>query len=157
MPLDVPVDEAITDDVVTLLEDELTDLEIIRQTNQVDEWTPKNDQVVIVRHALERLPEIDCPGNPPAIGYEMILHLRLHVMQSEHDTEPLDKLMSILAADVQAALTQDSGWYHWDGKAIDSEFGSFERISTDTGFAAALLPLRVRYRVSENNPYESRL
>jgi len=155
MPLTVPVDEAIVEDIETLLA-AIDDVTVIRQRKQVDEWTPEDLQIVLVKKSLERLPEIDCPGNPPAIGYEMEVQLRLHRLQSERDDEPLDVLLSTFVADVMAAITASTDWYNWSGNAIDSEFGSVEFIDNDGGFDAALLPLKIKYRFSESNPYEPR-
>jgi hypothetical protein len=155
MPLDDPANEEIAKRIFERLTDS-GDFTVVRQTKQLDEWTPEDRQVVMVAMMPERAEDIDHPGNPPANGYQMEVRFRLHVMQSEHDETPTEDLLSRLAADVMVACTDAPNWHQWDEIAINSEFGSLESVPNDGGIDAAMLPLVVSYRITEGNPYEVR-
>jgi len=155
MPLTVPVDEAIIEKVIESLE-EIDDITVIRQTKSIEEWTPEDLQIVVVKGGPTRVTDLDCPGNPPALAWQLEVKLRLHVIPSEHDDTATEEYSSVFVAEVLKEITSTAGWYHWSGLAIDSQIGDIEPISSDGGFDCTVLPLLITYRVSENNPYEVR-
>jgi hypothetical protein len=155
MPVVVPVDEAITEAVFRRLE-LVPYCTATRQTKQDDEWTPEDLQLILVKQFPTREPELDYPGNPPAIAWRLTLNIRLHVMPSQHDELPTDQLLSELSASVMQTLTADPLWHNWGGLAIDTTFGDMEHEPSESGLESVLLPLEITYRVSETDPYQVR-
>ena len=123
-----------------------------------DAYTPADRQVVLTQGSNERVPELDHEGNPPAVCRQQTFNLRCHVIPSELDDTPTDTLVNLMVMAVMAAITDDQAtWHNFDGLAIDAEFGSTEQIDDDgTGIDGANLPLLVRYRTDENNPWNVR-
>lgn len=155
MPLSVSVDEAITQAVFERLE-LVPFVTAVRQTRELDEWTPEDSQIVLVKQHPTRITELDCPGNPPALGWQIELRIRMHILASEHEETPPEELLSNLNAETIRTITALPQWYQWGGLALDTQFGDTETIASDGGFDAMMLPLLITYRVSENNPYEVR-
>lgn len=155
MPLTYTVDEEITQAVFERLEN-VTDCTAVRQTRQIDEWTPEDNQLVLIKQHPVRVTELDHPGNPPAIAWMIEMRIRIHSLASDHDDIPTEQWLSQTMAEVIKELTAPPQWYHWNGLAIDSQFGDCETIASEGGFDAMMLPLMITYRVSENNPYEVR-
>lgn len=155
MPLSVTVDEAIAQEVESRLSD-LDNVEVVRIRRDPETWTPEDRQVVIVKKSPERQELLDYPGNPPAIAYLVRINLRLHVFQSERDSEVKDDQISVFVGEIMAGVTNADLWYQWDGLAINTTFGSIEYIGNDGGFDCAVVPLNVTYRFSEDDPFEVR-
>jgi hypothetical protein len=151
-----PVGEVIVQVATSRLESMADISGVIRENRKPETWTPQDRQIVITTTGPERLPEIDCPGNPPALGYSLQLNIRCHVVQSEDDTNPTDLLLSNFAADATKAIANDSGWYRFDGAALNATFGTIEKSVFDGGFDSINVPVLVQYRVSETDPYQVR-
>ena len=155
MPLTLPIDEEILQEIADRL-DTISGVEVVQYRREPGNWTPKNLQICVVRKSPERTPELDYPGNPPALAYKMTVNLRLHVMQSEVDSDNNSELLSGFAADVHECVCGVANWYQWDSKAINTEFGTTEYPSPSGSFDVAVIPLIVTYRHSEGDPYEVR-
>jgi len=124
---------------------------------RLGEYTPKDSQIVVTQANPERVPELDCPGNPPALCWSQRFNLNLHVMPSESEDTPVDQLVNQFAADVMKAVTTSvDQWHTFGGFARDAEWLSQENIETGEGCDGINVPLEVRFRASENNPYEVR-
>lgn len=154
MPLTVPADEAITQEIATLLAD-VDNATVVRFRRDPDHWTPENRQICIVKKPLERVSELDYPGNPPAQAWRLPLNLKLHIQQSERDTDDGDELISVFIADVKQQLMAADNWWQWEAKAVNTEIGNIELAATGT-FDVATIPLTITYRISEGDPYEVR-
>jgi hypothetical protein len=154
MPLAVPADEAITQEVATRLAG-ISGVTIVRYRREVDHWTPIDNQIVIIKRTPERLPELDYPGNPPAQAWRLPLALKLHIQQSERDTDSGDELISVAIANCMEEIQGAANWYQWDSLAVNTEFGNIELGVTGT-FDVATIPLLITYRISEGDPYTVR-
>lgn len=155
MPLSEPIDEAIFQEIVSRLQivDGSTIVEYRREPGN---WTPTHRQICIVKKTPERVPELDYPGNPPAMAWRMPVNLRLHFQQSETDTMPGSTAISEFIAEVHQEICLPDNWYQWDGKAVDTQFGNTELVSPTGAFDVAVIGLLVTYRHSEGDPFEVR-
>ena len=149
------VDEIIEDAIYHRLVFGMIADKVIRENHNVGQWTPRNRQVIVSQDFPKRYPEIDCPGNPPALGFQTTITLSCHVCQSELDPTPTNRLLSEFATEVITWVTSSDDWPRW-GIAIDSNVGDFERSSVDDVTDAVQIPITVSYRVSENNFTEAR-
>lgn len=159
-----PVVERIADEVLQRLymlsvgdSEYIVANEVIRY-NRSDTYTPKDKQIVLTQGANERIPELDHPGNPPAVCRQQTFNIRCHVIPSEKDDTASDQYVNQMVMEAMAAITDDAAtWHNFNGLAIDAEFGATENIDDDgSGIDGANLPLLVRYRTDENNPYNVR-
>ena len=118
--------------------------------------TPKHLQILIKQGTVERAPDLDYPGNPPAIARRVIFNLHLHVCDKS-ETSTYDTIANQFVADViQAVSIPNSTWHTFDGNAVDAEFLDEEPIITEGGTGGVNLPLAIVYRTSEYNPYTVR-
>lgn len=155
MPLTVPIDEAILQEVVTRLQD-VSGATVVQYRREPGNWTPEDRQICVVKKSPERANELDYPGNPPAIAWKMTINLRLHIQQSETDSVENSSYMSDLISDVMQTICAPANWWQWDSKAVMSDFGSVELISPSGSFDCAVIPLIITYRHSEGDPFTVR-
>ena len=130
--------------------------EVVRPKRNDD--TPPNDrQIMLTEQGIERVPELDHEGNPPALARRITFNIRCHLLNDEKSTTPIDKLVHMFAADVQKTIVDDAPqWYTFDNNAIDAEFLSEEPITGDGGMEGVNVPIAITYRTSEYDPYEVR-
>lgn len=125
-----------------------------------DTETPKPYGIIVTQGGDERLPESDCPGNPPALAYTLTINIRCRIMPSETDTTPVDEYINVIAAEVKRVVCDESdldyGWHTFEDLAFNAQWGSHELVSSDGSFEGLSVPLSVMYRVSEGNPFEVR-
>lgn len=124
---------------------------------QLPSFSPQNNQVVIVPGNSEPVPELSCPGNPPAIAYQRPYVIICVVVQDEEALTSIDSLLAEFSAAVIATMTEATDWHNWGGNAMNSTLGGTERVISDTGSTAEhRVSMVVTYRVSETNPYQRR-
>jgi hypothetical protein len=153
MPL--TIDEQIAAEAYLRLQNCEGVVEVVRVARRIDDWVPKDHQIVLTKTPAVRFTAYDCPGNPPAIGRQVNLKIYCHVLQSIHDTEPADKAIGEFADSAIKAITEVVDWYQFGGVAINAEVGDVARTTQD-GFESASVTISVMYRVSETNPFQVR-
>lgn len=116
---------------------------------------PINNQVVVTQESNEPNPDLMCPGNPPAMGYDLTLLIASELRPSDTDPVAIDRLRNKFYADVVKAITTPPFWHNWGGLALDTVIGTAEPTQDESsvGFHVRIV---IKYRVSENNPYEVR-
>ncbi len=130
--------------------------EVIRPTRQGG-FTPKNLQIVMTQASDQRAPNLDYPGNPPAIASVVTYNVHCHVLQDETNTDAIDSITEQFASDVVKAIVgSDSMWYTMDGNAVIAELLSHEPVSSEGGPSGVNVPIAITYRVSENDPTAAR-
>lgn len=98
---------------------------------------------------------LSCPGNPPAICYDQIFLINGELRPSEEDETPIDTYRNRFSADITKAITSETDWHNWDQLAVDTMLGPVAfRQSAESSWLE--MQLMVRYRVSENDPYQVR-
>ena len=125
-----------------------------------DTESPQNHGIVLTQSNDERLPEFDCPGNPPALAYQTTYNVRCRIMPSERDTTPVTEYCNVIAAEVQRVIvspgTNSYQWHTMEDLAFDCDFGAYEFYTPDGAFDGISVPVIVSYRVSEGNAFEVR-
>jgi hypothetical protein len=129
--------------------------EVIRP-KRLSGYTPKDRQVVLTRESEERVPELDCPGNPPAEAKRVTFAIRCHSLPSEKDTTPVEELNDVITSDVKRVVGDASQWHTFGGLAINSEWLDPIYISGDGSFDGVAVMLAVTFKTDENNPYNVR-
>lgn len=130
--------------------------EVIRPNRLGSNWSPRHLQIVLKNGESVRFPDLDCPGNPPAIARQQTFHIVCNIMPSEKDPTPIDEYVETMHGDVVRVICDPDLWYSFGGLAIDAEFGDPVYDSADGGMTSMDIPLLVTYRVSETDPWEVR-
>lgn len=151
--------EIIADRLETLLvvgTEQTLVVEVVRPT-RLGTWTPQDNQIVLAVGPTVEVPELSYPGNPPATCHETTYNVKCHVMPSENDETNKAFYIHRFAADVRKVIcTPAATWHNFDELAIDAMFGQYTPIDSDGSFDGIDIPLMVRYRTDEGNPYEPR-
>lgn len=129
--------------------------EVVRP-KRLSGYTPKDRQIVLTREADERVPELDCPGNPPSEASRAVFAIRCHVLPSEKDPTPVEEYCDIIAADVKRVVCDATRWVTFGGIAIDAEWIDPQLIASDGSVDGIAVMLAVTYRTDESNPYNLR-
>lgn len=163
MPTAVP--ELIALEIVDRLEDittvggyAFTVSEVKRPTRNGENWQRKHLGIGVIQGPSERVPERDCPGNPPAIAYQVTFNLECICKDPEASTAAHATSENEMAAAVVKAIASDGAtWYTMNGNAIYTDFGANEPFEPSDGeMNGVTVPVIVLYRVAENDPYTVR-
>jgi hypothetical protein len=159
----IPVIEIIARKIVTRLEAiqvangyNVNVSKVIRP-KKVDENTNEDYQIRIIQADSERMPEMDCAGNPPAVAYNQPFEIEGIMLPSDTTTKSADEFRNEFSADITKALTTPATWWNWDGLAFNSGVMPPELKADDGGGVIGVkIVLNVMYRTSENDPYTAR-
>jgi len=127
-----------------------------------DAGTPDHLRIVLTQQSPDRLEELDCPGNPPALAYTVVFNIRCYVMPSENDPTPVEEYVNVMAAEVVRVICDEdmiedaTQWHTMGDLSINAEWQSHENIDSDGSYDGVNIPLLVTYRVTEGNPFEVR-
>jgi hypothetical protein len=163
----MPVTNTVLDEIAEELIARLTTLttagteqttvsEVVRPT-RLGTYTPKDLQIVVLQANPELVPELMCPGNPPAEAWRQVFNLYLHSKPSETDTESADAKINRFIADVRKVVcTPAATWHNFGGYAIDAVWQTMENIDSGEQIDGVNMPLAITYRTDEGNPYNVR-
>ena len=127
-------------------------IDVVRPTRFAN-FTPRDRQIVLTEGIFSVVPELSCPGNPPAVAIDQQFNIRLHMMPSERDTDAIGTIMNQFAADVRKCICSPaSSWHNIGGYALMARFEQGRPFMSDGGLDGCNMPLIVTYRVSENDP-----
>jgi hypothetical protein len=130
---------------------------VIRPT-RLGNFTPDHLQIVLTMGETVEVDELMYPGNPVGLARELTFNIHCHLLTDENSSTAIDQEVSQFAADVQKAVCIPAAtWHTFDGNAIDAAWKAKELINADGGIDGVNLPLTVLYRVSELDPYATRL
>lgn len=130
--------------------------EVVRPNRLGEDANPKHLQIVLKNGDSARVPELDCPGNPPAIARAQTFNINCRLMPSELDNTPIDEYVETMHGDVVRVVCEPTLWHTFGGLSVDAEFGDPIYDSGDGSYFTVNVPLVVTYRVSENDPWEVR-
>ena len=129
--------------------------DVVRPT-KLATYTPAHGLIVLTRGEVARVPELDCPGNPPAIAWRQTFLIRVHIAPSERDETPVETYEDIMEAEIHRALRTDDLWHTFCGNAINADFGAQQTAVSDGGYDGIAVPLIVTYRTAEGDLYTVR-
>lgn len=131
-------------------------VDVVRPT-KIATYTPQHGLIVLTRGEVSRLTEIDCPGNPPAVGWQQTFLIRVHIAPSERDETPVEVYEDVMEAEINRALITDQATWHTFGDlAINADIGAQQTAVSDGGYDGIAIPLVVKYRTTEGDPYTVR-
>jgi hypothetical protein len=143
------------EDLVAVPNDAFRFRDVVRPT-KIATYTPQHALIVLSRGEVARVPELDCPGNPPAIAFQQTFLIRVHIAPSEKDTTPIDVYEDVAEAEIHKAIRTSGTWHTFDGNAINAQFEAQQTAVSDGGYEGIAVPLVVTYRISEGDPYTVR-
>jgi len=74
--------------------------EVVRPTRNGN-FTPQDNQFIIVQDEIEIVSDLMCPGNPPAMAYRITYNIFAHSLVSETDITPADYFSNYLMAEIK--------------------------------------------------------
>jgi hypothetical protein len=85
-----------------------TEISEVQRPKRFADFTPRHNQIVLTQGPLDRVGELDRPGNPPANAYRQTFNIHCHVMQDERGQEAIDEMLNAFHADVVKAIASNS-------------------------------------------------
>ena len=133
-----------------------TALEVIRPM-RLGQYTPEDWQVVLTQGDTSEVEDLMIPGNPPAVCFETTFNIRCHILPSEDDTDAKASLINQFAADVRKVVCNPTAtWHNFGALALDATWQPLENIDSDGSFDGVNVPIAIRYRTNEGDPYTVR-
>lgn len=129
--------------------------EVVRPT-RLSDYTPRHLQIVLTKESEEEVPELMCPGNPPALAFKQTYAIRCHVLPSEKDPTPVDEYCEVFRAEVVKAVCEFTRWETFGGLALLADWLGTGDTDSDGGIDGVTVRLAITYRVDEGNPYNVR-
>ena len=130
--------------------------DVVRPT-KIATYTPQHGLIVLTRGQVARVQELDCPGNPPAVGMQQTFLIRVHIAPSEKDATPVEVYEDVMESEIHKAIVDDPATWHTFGElAINADLGAQQTVVSDGGYDGMAIPLTVTYRVTEGDPYTVR-
>jgi len=158
-----PVAERILAQVATRLENITTadgyDFTVagVNRASRFGGVSPTHLQVYVSMESLTPNDEISCQGNPPALGWEMVVKCALIATPNEDDEFAADAWRLHAYAAMSKAITTGVVWWQWDGLAINSMIGKPEMIiNAEQGQVGAQTFVTIHFRTDENDPFTAR-
>lgn len=149
-----PVVEQIMSNVRTRMAAAFDD---VYRSTRIGTWQPKDLVLSVSQGDLIPNPEVSCPGNPPAQGYDLPVIIAGIVKPSDASVVAVDTFKNRLGADIIVAATNATLWHQWGGLAINTVHGPIEDYVEDTGgVQGVMVRFTITFRVDENNPYTAR-
>lgn len=130
---------------------------VIRPDRQARVFTPKNNIIIVEQADSVPVPELDHPGNPPAICKALTFQIFAMNRPLDKSETPVATNNNTLEACVIKAICSPTDWHHFSNLAINAVFGTAQPCESSQGdHAGVMLPLIVTYRHSETDPYTVR-
>ena len=123
-----------------------------------EEYTPEHLTMIVTGpDEIPREPELDRPGNPPAIAYRMPVMVECILIPSRWQCEHTwDEMSSIVLTNISIAITISNAatWHQFGGLCINAEIQSpqYQRPENDGGIGSVKFIVDAFFRVSEINP-----
>lgn len=131
--------------------------DVYRVNRDATSWTPANYAIVVVQGDAERNFDHDRPGNPVANAYELTFVVVGFVRQSDRTTAADQAKMNDMDAAIRKAIANGTSWHVFDDATYDAELEAGANVVQEDGdYSAVTIELKVRYRVSEVDPYTVR-
>lgn len=128
---------------------------VVRPT-KLATYTPVHGLIVLTRGDVSRVPDLDCPGNPPSMAWRQTFLIRVHIAPSERDATPIELYEDVMEAEIHNAVRTDSDWHTFGDNAIDAEFEPVQTVVSDGGYDGISITVAVTYRMAEGDPYTVR-
>lgn len=122
------------------------------------EWTPENRLVLVDVGSIVRLPEHDRPGNPPAIAYSLVVECKMILRSSQVSADEISAVEIMYAGRaIHKCIATPSHWWQFDDNAFHADLGEPVPFVASSGqYGGVMVPVTVWYRVSENDPFQTR-
>ena len=170
--MSIPVPERLANELVTRLEEitvangypfDVT--EVVRSNRDGDTFRYTHQSIRLDQGSTDRVEELDCPGNPPALCWSQPFDVRCFTRNSNKAEDQQDPEVEMphatnsnemVAAAIQA-ITDASQWHTMNNVSFDARLGSVEPFAADDGeYNGHSVMVTFLYRVDENNPLNVR-
>ncbi len=120
----------------------------------LDDYSPKDQQVIVSATNFTENPELGCQGNPPAVAFDASVNLTCILRQGKNDASNIEERLSDFSSSVVQAVCGVDHWWTMGGNAIDTKVLAIDKeVESDGSTASHTISLNIIYRHSENNPF----
>jgi len=161
LPTATPVIESVALEIIDRLESEdmvSAGYCVVRPDREGTNISPVDRSIVIRQTPSTANMQLSQEGNPPAMAFDCVFLVVCSIRNVYGDANQIqyDTACNRAASDIIYALTNPtsspSTWYTLDGNAINTMIGAHSPyISREGERAGVIVPVRVTYRVSEND------
>lgn len=130
---------------------------VAHRSTRIAKWHPRHETLHVHQGSIVRNPIIDCPGNPPAVGWTIEAIVAAIAKPSDHDLTPIDTYKNRFGAEVIKAVTDADMWHTWSGLAVDTIIDQVEDYTGDDGSGSGVMVrMSINYKTDEDDPYSVR-
>lgn len=129
-----------------------------RVDRTVADWKPRNLAIAVKQGSTVENEEMTHEGNPAAIGYDTLFQLHGFVRHPDNQASDADsKTENQLDAAIKRSIAGTHDWQNFSGEAIDARWTQTTPfVSPEGDHAGITVGLLITYRISEDDPTESR-
>jgi hypothetical protein len=127
--------------------------DVTRPTRTNKDDTPRDKNIEVTSSTRSRVEELDFPGNPPGLAYEVTFSIKVFCRDSDRSDTAKSTSENEVEDAIRTSITSTgSDWHKFDNLAITADFADVEPFETSTGDHAGInVPLVVTYRTLEND------
>ncbi len=127
------------------------------RSSMVAKWQPRDMTISVYQGEITRNEIMSCPGNPPAMAYDIEAIVAGIAKPSDAETTAIDTFKNRMWSEIVKAVTNADKWYQWGGLAVNTEINSVEDYTSDDGSMAGVkVSMAITFRTDENNPFNAR-
>lgn len=139
--------------------------EVVRPNRDGDSVRYTHQSIRLDQGLTERVEDLDCPGNPPALCWSQSFDVRCYTRNSNRADDPQDPEADMphttntneMVAAAMQAITDADQWHTMNDISFDARFGTIEAFAADDGeYNGHMVTVTCFYRADENNPYSVR-
>lgn len=135
--------------------------DVVRPDRIGNEVNPADGGIVVIQADSVRAPDLDYPGNPPAVAYSTIFEVHCFVRLSDRSENDYQEIQSDRGAQIIKAITSEATdpgmWYTFEDSAVIAELGDVKNFSISEGnHNGVTVAMTITHRQDENNPYNAR-
>jgi hypothetical protein len=139
--------------------------EVVRPNREGNTMRYTHQSIRIDQMALDRVEDLDCPGNPPALCWSQSFDVRCYARNSNRPDDMQDPEVGMphttntneMLAAALKAITDADQWHTMDNLGFDTRFGDVVAFSADDGeYNGHMVTIACFYRAAENDPYNVR-
>jgi hypothetical protein len=134
----------------------LSGYSVVRPNREGSNISPIHKRIVLRQQPSTPNDALSHAGSPPAVAFDVVFMCVCYVRDYSETEASYDATCNQVAADIIEAIavpaTNPNQWYTFGGNAINASIGANAPfISSEGDRAGIIVPVRVTYRVSEND------
>lgn len=133
----------------------IPNINLIRPDREGKTYSQTDGTIVLRQGPSTKNELLSHEGNPPAIAFDCVFEVFVFIREVPEDEPAYIAACNRYATQIIYAITHPtdspSTWYTLAGNVLDVRIGEHSPFISDKGSGGVMLPIRVIYRVSEND------